>query len=279
MSERLPARLRALASELTRLREQAGLTTRQVAARMGTSIATINRTENAKRTPSVADVATMLAIYGVTGAERTRILTMVEEVNSPGWMEVSPRFTHLLKALIDFESEAISIVNFGPSIVPGLLQTPGYARAITKTGLLDESQREALVSARMDRQKVLVKLVAPRYIAFLDEAALRRPYGGQEVMANQIRWLMDRAKLPNMEIRVIPFRHGGYRNPGHFAMFEFERTSRIVYVEHDGASGFLDELDDINLFAHTTSGLMKVALGSADSVNFLARILADYERS
>ncbi|MBC6449539.1 helix-turn-helix domain-containing protein [Actinokineospora xionganensis] len=279
MSERLPARLRALASELTRLREQADLTTRQVAARMGASIATINRTENAKRTPSVADVATMLAIYGVTGAERTRILTMVEEVNASGWMEVSPRFTHLLKALIDFESEAISIVNFGPSIVPGLLQTPGYARAITATGRLDEPQRESLISARMDRQTVLIKLVAPKYTAFLDEAVLRRPYGGREVMASQIRWLMDRAKLPNVEIRVIPFRHGGYRNPGHFSMFGFDRVSSIVHVDSDGAMGFLDQEDDIDLFEHITSGLMKVALGSADSVNFLARILADYERS
>jgi transcriptional regulator with XRE-family HTH domain len=279
MSERLPARMRALASELTRLREQAGLTTRQAAIKLGTSIATLNRTENAKRIPALADVATMLAIYGVTGAERSRILTMVEEMSSSGWMETSPRFTHLLAALIDFESEATSIVNFGPSIVPGLLQTPGYARALTETGRLDKPKRDALISARMDRQKVLVKRVAPQYAAFLDEASLRRPYGGQEVMASQIRWLMDRAKLPNVEIRVIPFRHGGYRNPGYFSMLEFARAPKIVYVEHEGASGFLHQQDDISLFEHTTSGLMKVALGSTDTVNFLTKMLADYERS
>lgn len=279
MSERLPARLRALASELTRLREQAGLTTRQAAARAGISIATVNRTENAKRIPSVADVATLLAIYGVVGAERKRILAMVEEVNAPGWMETSPRLTHLLKALTDFESEAASIVNFAPSIVPGLLQTPGYARAIMAASWLPESGQPALVAARMDRQKVLTKLSPPTYTAYLDEAVLRRPHGGTPVMAEQIRWLMDRAKLPNLCIRVIPFRHGGYHNPGHFSMLAFARTSSMVYVEHDGASGFLDQPEDIELFHNLAARLTKVALGSADSVNFLARMAADFERS
>lgn len=279
MSERLPARMRALASELTRLREQAGLTTRQAAIKLGTSIATVNRTENAKRIPALAEVATMLAIYGVMGAERSRILTMVEEMSSSGWMETSSRFTRLLTPLVDFESEATTIVNFAPSLMPGLLQSPGYAQAVTATGRLDKPKRDALVATRLDRQKTLVKRMAPRYTAFLDEAVVRRPYGGPEVMAHQIRWLMDRAKLPNVEIRVIPFRHGGYHNLGYYSVLEFDRAPTIIYLEHQGASGFLHEQEDIDFFEHTISGLAKVALGSADTVNFLTRILADFERS
>lgn len=279
MSERLPARLRALASELTRLREQAGLTTRQAAARAGISIATVNRTENAKRIPSVADVATLLAIYGVVGAERKRILAMVEEVNAPGWMETSPRLTHLLKALTDFESEAASIVNFAPSIVPGLLQTRAYATAIMATGRATATAQQALVEARMDRQRILTKLAPPQYTAILDEAVFRRAYGGCPVMADQIRWLADRAKLPNISVRVIPFKHGGYLNPGHFSMLAFSRTPTMVFVEHHGSSGFLDEPEDILMFQDVAARLIEVSLGSADSVNFLARMAADFERS
>lgn len=278
MSERLPARLRALATELTKLREAAGLTTRQAATRLGLSIATLNRTENAKRTPTVADVSAMLAIYGVIGAERKRIMAMVEEVNSDGWIELSAHFAHLLKALTDFESQAISIVNFAPSILPGLLQTPAFARAITSLGPASAQVHEAMVAARMDRQKVLHQLVGRRYTAILDEATLRRSYGGSAAMVDQIHWLIDRAKMPNIAIHVIPFRHGGYHNPGHYSLLEFAKEPTMVYVEHQGASGFLDQPADASLFQGYTATLLKTALGSADSVNFLARMAADHER-
>ncbi|MGH3859144.1 helix-turn-helix domain-containing protein [Actinokineospora sp.] len=278
MSERLPARLRALATELTKLREAAGLTTRQAAAKLGMSIATLNRLENAKRTATVADVSALLAIYGVIGAERKRIMAMVEEVNPIGWHGV--QLTRGWPALANFEAEATGIVNFAPSIIPGLLQTPDYARAVIGLGGIAEADLPGRVAERMNRQQVLTKLVGPTYLAVLDEAALRRAYGGSAAMVEQIHWLIDMAKQPNLTIQVIPFRHGGYRNPGgHFSLLDFAKAPSIVYVEHEAASGFLDHPEDTSLFRQVATTLTRVALGSADSVNFMARMAADFERS
>ncbi|MBC6451233.1 helix-turn-helix domain-containing protein [Actinokineospora xionganensis] len=275
MSERLPARMRALATELTKLREAAGLTTRQAATRLDQSIATLNRTENARRTATVAEVSAMLAIYGVVGAERKRIMALVDELNTPRWLGIDTDPQR--PTLPIFESEAVSIVNFAPCTVPGLLQTPAYARAITSLGQTTELH-EAMIAARLDRQKVLARLVAPQYVAILDEAALRRAQGGSAVMVEQINWLIDMAKRPNIALHVIPFRHGGYHNPGYFSLLEFPKAPPIVYVEHSLVSGFLDAPEDTQAFRAHTASLIQASLGCADSVNFLTKMAADHER-
>ncbi|MGH2667549.1 helix-turn-helix domain-containing protein [Actinokineospora sp.] len=277
MSERLPARMRALGNELTTMRERAGLTTRQAAARLGVSIATLNRTENARRVATVAEVSAMLAIYGVIGPDRKRTMGLVEDLDAPHWLAV--RFPVDRPALPIFEDAALSIVNFAPSYVPGLLQTRGYARRVLSFGDASEDEVTVRLDQRIKRQSVLTKLAAPAYTAIIDEAVLRRSCGSPELMVEQLRWLMDMAKLPNISIHVIPFRHGLYRNPGYFSKLEFAKEPPIVYVEHEGASGFLHEQEDTDEFHGLTDMLAKLALSSADSVNFLTMTAADYERS
>ncbi|CRK58276.1 hypothetical protein [Alloactinosynnema sp. L-07] len=161
--------------------------------------------------------------------------------------------------------------------MPGLLQTPGYAHAITALATSAEVV-ETLVAERLERQKVLNRLGGPRYVAFLDEAALRRAYGSADVMAHQIQWLIDLGKLPHISVHVIPFRHGGYRAPGYFSLLDFHEKPGIVYVEQEGATGFLHEPGDVHRFREIVATLERVALGSAESVNFLSRVAADYER-
>ncbi|MBC6446951.1 helix-turn-helix domain-containing protein [Actinokineospora xionganensis] len=279
ISNRLPARMRALAMELKVLRAQSGLNTQKAAARIGTSTATLNRTEKAKRISHITDVAALLAVYGVTGPKRTWLLELAENLNAREWLETGDRLPHLLPALAGFEAEADVLVNFAHSIVPGLLQTPAYARALHASEDITGTDQEAMVAARLERQKVLMSPNGPKYVAILDEAVLRRPYGGSEVMAQQIHWLIGRARMPNLNILVIPFRHGGYPNPGMFSLFEFRSTPPIVYVETEAVSGFLDAPEEIKKFQGRAAKLVKVALGSADTVNFLTRMAADYERS
>ncbi|WP_436500510.1 helix-turn-helix domain-containing protein [Actinokineospora sp. HUAS TT18] len=282
MSDHLSARMRALATELTTARERAGMTLRDVSARLDISIATLSRTENALRTPTLETVAGLLGAYGVVGEDRKRIMKLVREVKDALWMEVRPEYGDLFKALINFEREAMSFFTFGPMSVPGLLQTPAYARAITdaaaRTNGTTELVVEALVAERLQRQEVLNKVVSPEYTAILDEGVLRRAYGGKAVMANQIRWLVDRAKARHISVQVIPFRYGGYPTAGYFSLLEFRDRSPIVYVEQPGATGFLYKPEDVARFRAIATTLKKVALESADSVNFMSRIAADYER-
>ncbi|WP_436492064.1 helix-turn-helix domain-containing protein [Actinokineospora sp. HUAS TT18] len=277
MSE-LSARLRALATELESARTRAGLKLREVSARVDISLASLSRIENALRTPTAEMVSGMLVLYRVVGEDRVRIMNMLEAVKAATWMEVRPDFGTLFKALVGFEAKATSIFNFAPSTMPGLLQTAAYARAITRTAKLPDDLIETLIAERLERQKVLDRISVPTYVAILDEAVIRRPFGGGEVMAHQLRWLIDRAQMRHISIHVIPFRHGGYDVPGHFSVFDFRESSSIAYVEQHGACGFLHQRADVASFQDKVATLGEVALGSADSVNFLAKFAADYER-
>lgn len=279
ISNRQPARMRALGMELAAARARMGLNTRDAAQGIGSSPATVNRSEKAKRISPITDVAGLLALYGVAGPDRTRILDLAQNLDGPEWMETRQGFPRLISALVDFEARARSLVHFAPAIVPGLLQTPAYARALHTAAAITGAEQEALVAARLERQKVLSTPVNPTYTAILDEAALRRPYGGGEVMAQQIHWLIGRAQLPHIHIHVIPFRHGGYENPGPFLLLRFADESPMVYVEHLGVSGFIDAPADTQRFQDLTATLGRFALGPADTVNFLTRMAADYERS
>ncbi|SDH89465.1 Helix-turn-helix domain-containing protein [Actinokineospora alba] len=276
MNDRVPARARALAAELKVLRERSGLTTRAAAKRLGTSIASLNRSETGRRMASVADVSALLAIYGVTGPERKRIMAMAEEAATSGWWGQSR--AALLDAFIHFEAQAESIITFSSTLVPGLVQTSDYARTVMRVGLLDEADAERRVRRRMERQKILFRPVRPTLRVFLDEAVLRRPFGGSQAMAAQIRWLIDLAKEPNCAIRVIPFRHGGYDLSACFTILEFRQLPRLVYLENKGASGFEDQPEDTEDYVEMVDQLRRIALDSPDSVDFMERIAADHDR-
>lgn len=275
MSERLSARMRALATELTTLRVRSGLTTRGAARRLGISSASLNRTENAKREASTEELGGMLAVYGATTDDRRAVLELAGELPVPGWLGMAPDPA----ALARFEAQATTIVDFAPTAVPGLLQTAQYARAAQAQSMEFGTALEQRVRARVGRQAVLSKLSAPEYVAFLDEAVLRRPVGGGVAMAAQIRWLVSRARQSNVTVRVVPFRHGGYRNPGRFAVLRFRKSSPLVYLEHEGSSGFLDAPEHVELFTAITATIASAALDHIDSVNLMTRIAADHDRS
>ncbi|WP_436496233.1 helix-turn-helix domain-containing protein [Actinokineospora sp. HUAS TT18] len=279
IGHRKPARMRALGMELAAFRMHTGKTTIQAARGIGKSAATLNRTEKANRVSPITDVAGLLALYGITGAARERILDLARDLEARAWLETGDRLPLLLPALAAFESQSRTLIDFAPHNLPGLLQTPAYARAIHAACGITGKTQDAMVEARLDRQKVLAKLAAPTYTAIIDEAAFRRGHGGSEVMVQQIHWLIGKAEQPGINIHVIPFRLGGYRNPGQFSTMEFRESPLIVYVEHEGASGFLDASEDTHLFRDLTANLVRFALGSTETVNFLHRMAADYERS
>ncbi|SDI59629.1 Helix-turn-helix domain-containing protein [Actinokineospora alba] len=268
-----------MAAELKDLRVQAGLTTRAVAARVGFSSAGLNRSELGKRVPSLEEVGALLAVYSVVGKKRARILELTRAANTPGWWETGdlPRQVQL-PALITFESQATRIVNFGPLLIPGLLQTHNYIRAVMRYGGIPEADAEVRIATRVRRQTVLTKSRGPSYLAILDEAALRRPIGGSLVMADQIRKLIEMSELPNVTIRAIPFRRGGYLAAGGFSLLNFSKATPIVFLDQRKVGAFLHKPDDTCAYQHYTDTMLKIALSAEESVDFLARMATDHER-
>ncbi|TCP53980.1 helix-turn-helix protein [Tamaricihabitans halophyticus] len=274
------ARLRGLAAELIDARLEANLNTRDAAKAIGVSAATLNRMENGNRAVSPEDVAALLAVYGVTGLERERVLDLARKATQPGWWEItSGSLPEELPALITFEAEATRIVHAAMLRIPGLLQTAEYTRAVmTTTGVPDE-EANTRVSARLGRQAILSKAQPPQYTAIIDEAALRRPIGTTGLMIGQLRKLIASAQQPNIDVRVIPFAHGAHTGlDGSYVLMEFARARDIVHLEHKRSSAFVDQPEDVAPFHEATDTLLRAALGPADSADFLADIAADYDQ-
>jgi transcriptional regulator with XRE-family HTH domain len=207
------ARIRSLAGELKDLRDQAGLNTREAAAKVGMSASTLNRLENGSRTIDPEEVSALLVAYGVTGVERERLLSLAREVNLPGWWETSGSggLPKHLPALIGFEAEATMIVHVSMLLVPGLLQTADYIRGVMSGMGVRGPDLETRVATRLGRQAVLTRPQPPQYLAILDEAVLRRPVDGAHIMADQLRHIIECAQKPHVDVRVLPFSRGTHR--------------------------------------------------------------------
>jgi transcriptional regulator with XRE-family HTH domain len=274
------ARIRGLAAELRDLRDKAGLNTRDAARRVGLSPATLNRMELGNRDITPEDMASLLVVYGVIGVERERLLAMARDAGLPGWWERSGKgIPDELPALINFESEATRIVEVAPLRIPGLLQIPDYIRALMRSGGVVSTAMEGMVATRLGRQAVLTRPRPPHYLTIIDEPVLRRPVGGPQVMADQLRHMINLATRPNVDVRVIPLDRGAHTGlDGTYVTLDFPKARTIVYLEHKRSSLFVDEPDDVIPFHEATDTLIQTALGSPESVNFLAQVAAEYDQ-
>ncbi|GAA4410722.1 helix-turn-helix domain-containing protein [Actinokineospora soli] len=260
-----------LGTELRRHRLHANMTLRQVAEQVDLSIATLSRVENGSRRISPEDVATLLCIYRVQGTERKHLLALAREQDLPGWWEFEDDgLPKTLPALISIERRAELIVFASMLRVPGMLQTPGYMHAILEDLDFPRDKRSLMIETRIKRQSLLRGSSGPRLVAVIDEAALRRPLGDASVMRDQIAHLIQVAQLPRVDVRVIPFEHGGHiGQDGGFVLLESVVTRPTVYLELPRSGMFLDTDPQLHAYRDTTSRLFPKALSSSDSVNFL----------
>lgn len=270
--ENVRAKARGLGAELSDLREQAGLTLREVADLLGWSAPTMSRIENGLRDTTSEEVAALLVVYKITGARKNHLVHMAKTIDQASWLETgSGDLPGQLVALQEFEKRATKITTFGLSRVPGLLQTEHYARAVIKSvGAPDDATIGKWTAVRLERQKILSRRKPLAYHAIIDEMALNRTYGGPAVMAEQVRHLIRMAAKPNVHIQVL-------RRPDHpaadgpFHILEFPPPAQaFVHLEHFAAGLFLDEPDDVGSFQALTATVAGMALNRRASQEFLA---------
>ena len=272
-------RTRRLCRELKRLRTDAGLNVDEAGRRAGLSGPTISRIESAKRGMTVDEVEKLLDTYQVPVPQQREYLEMAERAAERGWWQAyGSALTDATQTQIALEEDATTITNFEPVVVPGLLQTAAYARAVISTGWIQAARKiEAKVAARMARQAILTKPAPPRLVAILDEAVLHREVGGRGVMARQLRQLIDAATTqPNVTVLVIPFTVGAHAaTEGPFAILEFGVEPGAVLLEGKTADLFLEEDDEIAAYQDTASRLQQSALEVDDSVALIERVLRE----
>jgi transcriptional regulator with XRE-family HTH domain len=274
-----PTALRVvLGGQLRHLREANGITREAAGEVIRASASKISRLELGRVGVKRRDLSDLLTLYGVTGeAERADVLLLASEAAKHGWWH---HYGDLLPGWFEYyvglEAAASRIRTYEVQFVPGLLQTPDYARAVIKLGhpsaTLDELEQR--VSLRMKRQEALRRPDGPKLWAVIDETALRRRLGGPGVMEAQIERLIDVA-LPNVTVYVVPLQSGYHAAAGGaFSILRFAAPELpdVVYLEQLTSSLYLDKRKDVDHYAAVMDQLCVQAEKRAGTKDILGQI-------
>ena len=236
----------------------------EIAKRIGRSGGTISKWESGDLIPRPSEMYYMLEIYGVRDEEREALMRRAEAVRQPGLSEVD--FSASIADHIWLESRAWRIETFQTVVVPGLLQTSGYARGVLMAWLPAASPAwiERVIAARELRQRRLTGEDPLELSVILDEAVLRRTAAMRRWDAPSLNCWIERAALPNVDIRIVPFAAGVHAGlTGGFDIFHFRDEGDVVFVETRGGLMYLERPDP---FAESLLRLEAVALSEEKSL-------------
>jgi transcriptional regulator with XRE-family HTH domain len=272
-------RRRRLAAELRRLREKAQLTIEDVAEKLECSSSKISRIETEHVGVSPKDARELLKLYGVREDHLEALIQLSKEARKKGWWHAyNEVFTG---AFVGLEAEASSLRAYQALLVPGLLQTEEYMRAVIPAARPDATptQVDKRVKARLARQQLLTETDPPTYWAVIDEAVLHRSVGGGRVMRAQLDWLTTRAALPHVTIQVLPFvagAHAGMEGPFLILGFPEQADPDVVYVDNTTAGIYLEEPAEILRYTLMFDHLRAAALSPDDSLHRIAKVAAEH---
>ena len=265
-------RRRQLMTELRRLRDEAGLTQDEVAARLDWHPTKVMRIETGRTAPHPNDVRVMLGLFGVTSPEQVSALVkLAQDARQRGWWySYRDVLLNRYEFFIGLETEASSIRNFELAMVPGLLQTEDYARALISGGPmeLDATEVDRRVEVRTTRQQALDRDERPQLWVIVDEAAIRRTVGGPAVMRGQLEALVTMSGQARTTIQVVPYSAGAHPGQlGPFVILGFTEPSEpeVVTMETVGGNLYVDKPEEVRLYTTAFDHLRAVALSPGDT--------------
>ncbi len=273
-------RSRRVGSELRRLREAAGITTAQAAGLLSCSPAKISRIENGIVSVRVVDLRLLLDRYGDEDREhRAYLERLARESNKRGWWQdygdtIPPYYADF----IGLEADASYIKTWEPTTVPGLLQTPEYARAVmlANPAMASPDKLENFIGIRRERQARLEQGTDARLDAVIWEVALITTVGSDEIQRGQLNRLLDLMNRPNISVQVLPLEAGDQASmSGSFVLFSFgsERAVSTVFVENLTSSQYLEMDQELRGYTLVFDALRSAALSPAASARRIRRHL------
>lgn len=274
MRDREPTiRSRELGERLRGALHDAGLNGTQAAYQLGWSPSRVSRLLSGKRGGSEVDVSAFLAVCGVKGKERDRLLELCREQNTPGWLQQhGPGLPNYLVTLVDHEKKATEIGDFQSIVLPGLLQTGDYARAvIERAASIPVSETQNRVASRLARQSIFSRERPPVCSYFVHESVVRLPVGSGAVMCDQLHHLLRMSARPFLSLRVLPLSVGAHAGmSGSFTLMEFADFRPVVYLESATSSLFLETPGEIDIYRRILVAMRESALSADESRKLIA---------
>ena len=269
-----------LGAQLRRLRETKQITLEDAGYVIRASGSKMSRLETGRVGFKPRDIADLLTFYGVTDDREREILQeLARQASARGWWhdyaDIMPAW---FEPYVGLEEAASSIRCYEIQFVPGLLQTPDYARAVMAVGFPAGSaaEIERRVSLRMARQAVLTRSTLAHLWLVLDEAALRRPVGRPDVMRGQFRHLLDVGARPNVSLQIIPLARGAHAAAGGpFSILRFGEPDLpdVVYLEQLTSALYLDKRETVDHYLAVMERLCVEALPTPGSLEMLEGML------
>ena len=271
-------RRRRLGVELRRHREAAGVTIDTVAARIGCSASKVSRIETGHTSATPTDVQNILDIYGVGDVIKVELVQIAREARQKGWWH--PFSMVLTGAYVGLEAAARAVRTYEQQVIPGLLQSEEYAIAMIQAARLGDNAEEIeqRVHVRMARQSLLTSDDPIDLRVVLDEAVLSRPVGGDEVMRDQLRRLIEAARLPNVTLQILPFDVGAHAGmDGTFAILEFEeeRDADVVFTENATGGLFLEKFEELEKYNAIFDSIQATALDPDASTQMMEMLVEE----
>ncbi|MEV6675061.1 helix-turn-helix transcriptional regulator [Streptomyces sp. NPDC051162] len=270
-------RRRRLGQELRKLRELKGMTAEEVAERLLVSQSKISRLENGRRSISQRDVRDLCGVYGVEDHRIVdSLMQMAKESRQQGWWHAFGDIPY--SVYIGLETDAASLRVYEASLVPGLLQTPNYASAVTEGSWPEATAAdiERRVQVRMRRQERITDPDNPlRLWAVIDESALRRIVGNRSIMQEQMRKLVEFSMEPHITVQVLPYDVGAHPGMyGKFCILEFNdpQDASTVYLEGITSDLYLEKPNDVQTYSVMYEHLRMQALNAEHSRQFIEHV-------
>ncbi|MDA3645951.1 helix-turn-helix domain-containing protein [Saccharopolyspora indica] len=263
-------RKKRLGQHLARLRGEADKTLAEASSLLRVGDSTVSRYETGHNRPGWATLQALLALYNASENERTEAAALWEDAGERATRIITPNgspkaFREFLRA----EAEADSLRVLSPHVMPGLLQTQAYARAINASGRqFHTASAERYVNARISRQARLTAPAPLRLHVLIDESVLHRLIGGPDVMAEQLTHLIVSSERDNVTIQVIPFSIGPYGTmTGGFTIVDYSTPDdpSAVYLEYIAGGSWVENADDVRQFHDMFDEIAASALSSAES--------------
>lgn len=271
-------RLWQLGQELRRLREESGRTIIEAAAGLERTHSSLSKIENGKSAIKPRDLRPILDYYKAGEEERQRLLDLAKEGRVKGWWHsYSSTLDQPYMDYITLESEAVRARTFETILIPGLLQTEDYARAIVAASASENPNRdeEKLTAVRMARQSVLNREERPLLLwVILSEAALHHHMGGRAVMKDQLAHLVEVSHQQNVTFQVLPFSHGAHAGVnGAFTVLDLSVSDlSLVLVENISSTLYMERAEEISKYNLAFDHLRMAALPEKQSLALVGKI-------
>ncbi|MCA1195456.1 helix-turn-helix transcriptional regulator [Saccharopolyspora sp. 6V] len=276
------ARSRRLAQTLRKIRAEKGVSAAEVGKELGMSGSKINRIETCEIGIYLDDLEKLLDFHQVTQQRRVELLDIARHAEQRSWLRTrNAHFPADWQTWSDFEDEATGLRYYDPMVIPGLLQTSEYARAViagTSDGL-SVDQIEERVASRTARRALLSRPEPLHLHVLIEEAALARPFGDRGCLVRQLHHLAEEASRPNVTVQIVPTSAGLHPGAaGAFIIVEYDGELSLIWLEQIASSLILEEDEQLDAYRLAWEKLSGCALAPDESVAQLRQMAVQAEQ-